>query len=133
MTILYADDDIDDRDLVLEALREIDPSISCMTATNGREVLDMLEKGSCLPDYILLDINMPGMNGKECLAALKRNERLKSIPVVIYSTTSDIREIDEYLGLGALTFIRKPHTFTALCAAMRIFLPPDNGKKQDRM
>ena len=129
MTILYADDDVDDRDLVMEALREIDPSISCITATDGREVIGLLEHHLPLPDYIMLDINMPAMNGKECLTVLKQNERLKNIPVVIYSTTSDQREIDEYLALGALTFIRKPHTFTQLCTALTIFLASSGRKK----
>jgi CheY-like chemotaxis protein len=77
MTILYADDDKDDRDLLSEALEQIDPSISCITAHDGKEALSILQENRTLPDYIFLDVNMPVMDGKKCLTELKKNSKLK--------------------------------------------------------
>lgn len=122
MTILYADDDRDDRDLMTEALNEIDPSISCQIAADGQELLNMLHKNSELPDYIFLDINMPVMNGRECLIALKKDKRLREIPVVIYSTTVNNSEVNDFYHLGASTFIQKPNNFADLCIRLTLFI-----------
>jgi CheY-like chemotaxis protein len=122
MTILYADDDDDDRDLMFEAFNQIDPSISCLIANDGREALEMLNQNSELPDYIFLDINMPVMDGKKCLQELKKDHRLKNIPVVICSTTKDKNEISQLYNLGASSFIHKPDNFNDLCEALNVFV-----------
>jgi CheY-like chemotaxis protein len=122
MTILYVDDDFDDRAFVAEAFREIDPAISCLTACDGVQALRTLNNAVQLPDFIFLDINMPVMNGKECLEKLKNDERFRTIPVVMYSTTTDPSEIDFYYKLGAMSFVKKPHSFTQLCSALSNFL-----------
>ena len=114
MTILYADDDPDDCELVCEALHDVDPSILFMTANDGYEALAILRKNRRLPDYIFLDINMPKMDGKTCLLELKKDQRLKNIPVVIYSTTTNTNEIVEMFDLGAFEFISKAHTVDEL-------------------
>jgi CheY-like chemotaxis protein len=119
MTILYADDDVDDCDLVVEALEKIDPRINCVMATDGMEALRMLgDEEKKLPDCIFLDVNMPVMSGKSCLIELKKDDRLKEIPVVIYSTTQDKEEIRELYEMGASEFLKKPNTFTDLCISL---------------
>jgi CheY-like chemotaxis protein len=122
MTILYADDDHDDRDLMTEALNEIDPTISCQIVNDGQELLNILQRTSELPDYIFLDINMPVMNGRECLIELKKDRRFRQIPVVIYSTTIDNSEVSELYDLGAITFIQKPNNFADLCVQLNLFI-----------
>jgi CheY-like chemotaxis protein len=122
MTILYADDDRDDRELMTEALSKIDPSISCQTASDGQHVLELLRNSNELPDYIFLDINMPVMDGKQCLVELKNETRLKNIPVVIYSTTQDAKEINQLYRMGASSFIQKPNNFSELCATLGLFI-----------
>lgn len=122
MTILYADDDHDDRELMSEALHKVDPSISCLTANDGQNALDILNKSSDLPDYIFLDVNMPVMDGKKCLVELKKDQRLRDIPVVIYSTTTDNTEIKQLYNLGASSFIHKPNNFSDLCSALNMFV-----------
>lgn len=122
MTILYADDDVDDRDLMFEAFNQIDPSISCWVANDGKEALEILDQNNRLPDLIFLDVNMPVMDGKSCLQALKRNSRLKDIPVVIYSTTKDSQEISQFYNLGASSFIHKPDNFNDLCTTLNSFI-----------
>jgi CheY-like chemotaxis protein len=122
MTILYADDDNDDRELMSEALHKIDPSISFLTANDGQNALDLLNESNDLPDYIFLDVNMPVMDGKKCLVELKKDERLRDIPVVIYSTTMDNSEIKQLYSLGASSFIHKPNNFNDLCSTLNMFV-----------
>jgi CheY-like chemotaxis protein len=115
MIILHVDDDSEDSEFFCEALREIDASTQFRTASNGREALKSLNSSTDLPDYIFLDINMPLMDGKTCLAEMKKNNRFKNIPVIMYSTTSDTNEIRECYKLGASDFLIKPNDFNKLC------------------
>lgn len=119
MTILYADDDVDDCELVVEALEKIDPGINCVMANDGLQALQMLNEEENLPDYIFLDVNMPVMNGKSCLIELKKDDRLKEIPVVIYSTTQDKEEIKELYAIGAREYLKKPNSFNDLCLSLK--------------
>lgn len=122
MTILYADDDFDDRMLFTEAFSEIKQPVSCITVCDGKQLLQTLKNAPELPDVIFLDINMPVMDGRECLIELKRDRRLRNIPVVIYSTTSSQSEIKGYLQLGAMSFIQKPDSYQKLCACLATFV-----------
>lgn len=78
--ILIVDDDPDDREFIDQALKEITTSVDCVFASNGYEALMLLQnEQSFIPDYIILDLNMPLMDGNQCLQRLKQAERLKSI------------------------------------------------------
>lgn len=114
MVVLNVDDDQEDRAFFCDALREIDPTITCLVAGSGMDALALLEKRSVLPDYIFLDINMPMMDGKQCLKVLKSIPRLEPIPIIMYSTSTDTREIKECYKLGAIDFLIKPHSFEKL-------------------
>jgi len=112
---LLADDDADDIELFCEALGEIDASIICHCATDGKKVLEILQNETLKkPQVIFMDINMPGMNGWECLKQLKDSEAFKHIPVLIYSTSNHQREADQALDMGALCFFTKPTYFKEL-------------------
>jgi CheY-like chemotaxis protein len=110
---LLIDDDADDSELFREALEEIDQSISLHCAENGEEALKLLNDVD-KPNIIFLDINMPRMNGWECLKKLKSNNAYKDIPVIMYSTSSHQREVDIAIDLGALSFFTKPHSYSEL-------------------
>lgn len=114
MVVLNVDDDQEDREFFCDALREIDPTITCQIAGSGMEALTLLQTASLLPDYIFLDINMPMMDGKQCLKALKSIPEFAAIPVIMYSTSTDTREIKECYRLGAEDFLIKPHSFEKL-------------------
>lgn len=114
MIVLNIDDDLEDRQFFREALREIDPSITCLNAESGMEALSLLHGQFPQPDYIFLDINMPMMDGKQCLKALKSVPEFESIPVIMYSTSTDTREIHECYDLGAEDFLIKPHSYEKL-------------------
>ena len=112
---LMIDDDIDDQDIFLLALRELDIPVNCTFAFDGEEAIKILEKDSNLkPDIIFLDINMPKMNGKECLAAIKQSVKSKNIPVVIYSTSSEKKMETELRSMGAAAYFTKPSSISEL-------------------
>ncbi|MEI9954714.1 MAG: response regulator, partial [Ferruginibacter sp.] len=73
---------------------------------------------SALPDFIFLDLNMPKVNGRDCLASIKKNERFSTIPVIIYSTSSQKAEMDQTVEMGAAFFLQKPNRFEDLKRAL---------------
>jgi len=86
--ILLLDDDTDDVDLFRDVLDEIPLSTRLEVVNNGVHLLQKLaDKHAPLPDVIFLDLNMPRENGFECLSEIRKNEKLRDLPVVIYSTT----------------------------------------------
>lgn len=113
ITILLIDDDEDDRMLFKEALKEIDPALLFSEALNGLDGLKLLRSAPA-PDIIFLDLNMPMMNGYECLAEVKKEERFKMIPVVIYSTIHSEAEAKRLLQMGADYFLTKPNDYAVL-------------------
>ena len=107
--ILLVEDDADDRQFFQEALREIAPTVECANAKDGQQALDLLYNPDISPpDYIFLDLRMPKVNGRQCLLKLKSHEKLKTIPVIIYTTSRDVKESDELKKMGAVQFISKP-------------------------
>jgi len=127
---LLVDDDSDDSDLILEVLNEIDSNVKYTYTMDGPEALTMLEDGY-IPSIIFLDINMPGMNGWQCLTKLKANSRFKDIPVVMYSTSSYQHEIEKAFELGALAFFTKPNHYSLLKNNIKVVLDAlTNGKLQ---
>jgi DNA-binding response OmpR family regulator len=132
-TCFLIDDDVDDQEIFTIALQQVDPNFHCITAGNGDEALKMLiHPAAELPDYIFLDLNMPRMNGKECLRELKKLDRLKHIPVVIYTTSSSEYDQLTTRTLGAASFITKPFTIAELVAALHAFFKTSNGLLQDK-
>jgi len=108
--VMVVDDDQDDKDFFELALKEVDAEIICIMAKDGEDALDMLNDESLiLPDYIFLDLNMPRLNGIQCLEKIKESERLKHIPVAICSTTKSEEE-NTLKKMGALHFFSKPTT-----------------------
>jgi CheY-like chemotaxis protein len=114
--VLIVDDDEDDRELFCAAVHEIDSKIDCIMARNGEEALRGLRMASIpKPNLIFLDLNMPRVNGVQCLKELKKDHALRDIPVIIY-TTSKLQEDKELTSsLGAVGFITKPSCFQHLC------------------
>lgn len=113
--ILMADDDEEDRDIFATAIRELSPEIKMSIAVNGKELMEMLkDEDSPLPDILFLDLNMPFKNGQECLKEIRNNSRLKKLPVIIYSTSSNSEYIDQTYRGGANYYLPKPDSFHEL-------------------
>jgi len=115
ITCFLVDDDPDDRDLFGMALKDVDESIELMHAENCVEALKILKADDVkIPDFIFLDLNMPFMNGKECLDELKKTAHLKDIPVIIYSTSSYAKDMEDTRKKGATHFLSKTSNFDDL-------------------
>jgi CheY-like chemotaxis protein len=114
-TFLLVEDDSDDTELFTEAIEAVDASVRCYSVSNGKEALDKLIANTIsAPDIIFLDINMPEMNGWQLLNKLKDDRALKNIPVIMYSTSSQIKDIKHASVSGALCFFTKPNSFSHL-------------------
>lgn len=114
-TVLIADDDPDDIEMFVEALHEIDDHIHCLSAGNGHEALRLLNVVNApKPDVIFMDLNMPKLNGKQCLIKLKQQQQFADIPVVIFTTSKLDDDNEEMRRLGAVDFITKPPKFSDL-------------------
>jgi len=122
VTIVLADDDEDDRLMTREAVTANRLTNPLHEVHDGVELLEYLKKqlddGAPLPGLILLDLNMPRMDGREALAAIKSNDQLRHIPVVVLTTSQADEDIFRTYDLGVNSFISKPVTFTGLVDVM---------------
>lgn len=108
LSFLLVDDDEDDSALFAEVLTDVDSSVRLQTAADGDQALRRLREDAALPDLIFLDLNMPRLSGRECLKQLKADDRLRQIPVVIYTTSSQAKDVEETKSGGATGFVAKP-------------------------
>ena len=126
ITILLADDDEDDRMMTRDALRDARLKNRLETVIDGVELLSYLRRegeyaDAPRPGLILLDLNMPRMDGREALAAIKQDPELRSIPVVVLTTSKAEEDVLRSYDLGVNSFITKPVTFLGLVEVMKIF------------
>ena len=126
-TVVLADDDEDDRALLQRAWRECGVASSLTTVSDGVELLEYLRHGESdgvpseppRPGLILLDLNMPRMDGREVLRELKADPMLRRIPVVVLTTSKADEDIRCSYDLGAGSYISKPVGFDELSEAVR--------------
>lgn len=124
--ILLVEDNQDDYEATLRSLKKnhfINPVHWCKS---GQDALDYLYKKGIyaqnfnkMPDLILLDLNMPGIDGRQVLERIKGDNALRSIPVVILTTSADSKDIEQCYKIGASTYIQKPVSFEGLTEAIR--------------
>jgi CheY-like chemotaxis protein len=126
--IVMADDDSDDRMLAAEAFEENKLANKLSFVENGEELLDYLlwrkqynSTNAPRPDIILLDINMPKMNGIQALKEIKANDELKKIPVIMLTTSNSDEDVVKSYNLGVNSFITKPVTFDDLVTIISDF------------
>jgi CheY-like chemotaxis protein len=121
-SILIADDDADDRELIKAAFEENDFHHNIKFVENGEELLKYLKRtGSYadelthpFPQIILLDLNMPKKDGREALKEIKADNDLKSIPVIVLTTSMEEKDVRKTYELGVNSFVIKPVTFRKL-------------------
>jgi two-component system, response regulator len=121
VVILMADDDADDRMLARDAMIESRLANPFYVVEDGQELMDYLRRAGKYatrhaprPGLILLDLNMPRMDGREALRAIKNDPELRSIPVVVLTTSKTEEDVLRSYNLGANSFITKPVTFERL-------------------
>lgn len=113
------DDDLDDQEIFVMAVEKVDPEIECTFANDGVHALERLRNENSLkPECIFLDVNMPRMNGIECLEELRKFDKLENVPIYMCSTSSDPKIIGKIKELGARDFIVKPSTIVEFAAVL---------------
>lgn len=113
--LLLADDDSDDCTFFREALDDLQMNTTLTTVNDGVELMHHLSTTQeSLPDILFLDLNMPRKTGFDCLSEIKASEKLKNIPIIVFSTSSNHQVVDKLYENGALYYIRKPGEFSKL-------------------
>lgn len=114
--ILIVDDDADDREIIRDAFMSSVDEQEYVFIENGDKLLEYLENATNgdTPSLIMLDLNMPGKDGRETLKELKTNGRFQHIPTIVFTTSSSQRDKQMVYELGANCFITKPDTFNKL-------------------
>ena len=128
ITILLADDDEDDRRLTKDAFAESRLANDLRCVEDGQQLLDYLRREGAFreaghaprPGLILLDLNMPKLDGREALQAIKADPSLRSIPVVVLTTSKSEEDVFRSYDLGVNSFITKPVSFEGLVEVVRI-------------
>lgn len=122
--ILLGEDDADDQEMLKDIFVSVDESFILFFVNNGNEILSALEKlrDDQMPCLIVLDYNMPGLNGADILSELGTNERYKNIPKVVWSTAGSEKFRSLCLELGAVDYIIKPNNIDDLEKAARYML-----------
>lgn len=122
-SILLVDDDLDDQLFFHLVLKDVSSEFHFTNVNSAEEFFKRLEpENNYIPYVIFMDVNLPVKSGIECLQELKANERLKDIPVIIYSTSGDDIMIDEAYKAGALYYVCKPNSLGELDQILRSVL-----------
>ena len=128
IVILIAEDDPDDRMLTIRALEQNRLANDIKWVEDGEELMDYLHRRGAYahagsaprPGLILLDLNMPRMDGREALQAIKADPELRRIPVVVLTTSRAEQDVVQSYDLGVNAFVTKPVTFEELANAIRV-------------
>lgn len=124
LNILLADDDLDDRNFFKNALDALPQEYELKTVNDGEQLMKyLLENAENLPDILFLDINMPRKNGLECLAEIKKNDFLKDLPVVVFSTSKSNDMVKLVFKLGSHVYVSKPNDIGQLKQIISNALP----------
>lgn len=116
--ILLIDDDEDDHEIFVTALEQISSAINYWCFTDARKAFQQLITGKITPEVIFLDLNMPLMSGEEFLRLLKLETIFLTVPVIIFTTSSDASIRKEMLAIGAHDFLTKPSDYKDLVALL---------------
>jgi len=122
--ILLIDDDPDDQIFFRDAIQTINPELQCDLASGFHEAVRQLEQ-PLIPELIFMDLNMPIINGFECLFYIRQQKQYKDIPVVIYTTSKNINDIEKTKQMGANWYMTKPDDFKVLCKKLKKILQND--------
>jgi len=119
--IMLIDDDPDDQLFFRDAIQIIRPDIQYDGVSSCQEAFIKLKQPP-VPDYIFMDLNMPIMNGFDCLDYLKNQQEYRNIPIVIFTTSKNMKDITRTRQLGAKWYLTKPDDFKILCRKLKKIL-----------
>mgnify|MGYP000156229238 CR=1 FL=1 len=119
--IILVDDNPDDAEATQRSMSKNDFGYPVKWLASGEELISLLtsiadkDEGAVrLPLFVLLDLNMPGLDGKNALRKLRLTKKLNLVPIIIFTTSNDPRDVNECYNLGANSFIQKPLSYTKL-------------------
>ncbi len=121
MTFMLIDDDRDEIDIFSIALKELDIEAVCEGYTYCGDAINALVTGKLKPDFIFLDSNLSGINGKDCLRQIKQLPGLSDTPVIVLSGFISDEERQEYRDLGAIECLTKANSITDLKSKLSVF------------
>lgn len=121
--IIIADDDPDDKDIFLLAIKEINPSLGVFNVSDGKELIELLK--SFVPDMVFLDLDMPYKNGLECLVEMRNHPQWHGLPTVVYSSTTRPANIQTAYETGAHLFFIKPSVLKEYIQSLEAILKLD--------
>lgn len=122
LKLFLVDDDDDDRELFEYALKDVQHTVEFTFASGGRAALQKIQAYNLQPDFVFLDMNMPGMNGCECLQAMRKLPNLQHVPVIIYSSHNSAEYEQQARQLKANHFLVKPYRSAELTAVLNELL-----------
>ncbi|HEX8577280.1 MAG TPA: response regulator [Flavobacterium sp.] len=111
LTIFYTDDDQEDLEFFSEVTNELGDHLNLVTQNNGQKLIDALHNPPPNPHILFLDLNMPGVSGFDILERLRKIDKFKLLPIVIFSTSNDEKTIRKSMDLGASYYIPKQTDF----------------------
>ncbi|MBC7949092.1 MAG: response regulator [Chitinophagaceae bacterium] len=123
-TILYVDDDEDDRELLSEAINEINPAVNVVFAVNGIEAMDYLnnteQTNGKFPCLVVLDINMPYLDGRQTFLRIKKDPKFQKLPVIIFTSSKNPndRALFQDQGVELITKPNDIHYLTSIANHM---------------
>jgi DNA-binding response OmpR family regulator len=124
--MVVIDDDDDDTDLVQTAMEEIGSDVECIIFNSAENALCYFDdKTHILPDFIILDLNMPKVSGRECLARIRKLSAYANVPVIINSTSIFPKDKVELKALGASFIFTKTNRFEKLVEVLRFIMMKD--------
>ena len=116
------DDDAEDREIFAMALKKAKADYVCDTAKNGKDAIELMQNCDKIPGYIFVDLNMPMISGRECVKAFNTIERLADVPIIVYTTSSNSKDIEDIKNAGADHYLVKPNSFSALVVILEQLL-----------
>ncbi len=121
--VLIADDDDDDYLIFSIAIEELDFTVLLTRATNGQVLLEILEQK--VPDILFLDILMPCTEGRECLKVIRANKKYDGMPIIMYTSMTDLKNIEFCYREGSNLYVIKPHSISELKLVLERILSVD--------
>jgi DNA-binding response OmpR family regulator len=110
--IFIADDDDDDVSFLKSALKEVNTNVQLLHFYNGRQLMNELSNSASAPDLIILDLNMPVLDGRETLKQIRKCEKFRRLPVIILSTSTQPNEKTRCIIMGADEYFPKPYNYS---------------------
>jgi CheY-like chemotaxis protein len=112
--IVLIDDDHEDLEIIAESIRMVNPSVQCLTFLDACDAITLIKEEPASPEVIIIDFSMPKMSGLDCLAQLRKLEKLKEVLFVMYSSAHLPQSILQYLTDQGVLVFKKPSSFDEL-------------------